>query len=104
MWGCFWIYSQRLWHAYRLDPPTVSIGNLSSQIASSNLSQGDKQSLTVSLENALKSMEKGNARAAANQLNAFIHKVEDLLNNGLIDAATGQAWLDAARMLIAVIG
>ena len=52
------------------------LSNLISSVDESGIHKGTKNSLISSLENALKSLEKGNTGAAINQLQAFINKVE----------------------------
>jgi probable HAF family extracellular repeat protein len=91
-------------HAFRLDPPAVAFDNLRSEVAASGLSSGEQGALSSSLDNAEKSLAKGNASAATSQLSAFIDKVRALLQSGRIDAATAAAWIAAATMLIATIG
>ncbi|MFC1989937.1 hypothetical protein ACFLVW_05195 [Chloroflexota bacterium] len=52
------------------------VSGLIDDIEEMTLPQGIENSLISKLENALKSLEKGNDGAAINQLNAFINEVE----------------------------
>ncbi len=52
--------------------------DLPATIERSNLDQGIEESLTSKVENAIASLEKGNEKAAINQLEAFTNEVEAL--------------------------
>jgi uncharacterized protein (TIGR02145 family) len=54
-----------------------------------SLSKGVGNSLIVKISNASKSFENGNTDATINQLKAFIHEVNDLVNNGLLTEEQG---------------
>jgi hypothetical protein len=73
----------------------VAINTLSNSVTALELagtiSGGEANALQASLKNALKSIEDGNTTAAANQLGAFINKVEAMRASGRISAATAQA-------------
>lgn len=66
-------------------------------LAPSMLSVGQANSLAAKLENALKSMGKGDAEAAQNQLEAFINQVNALMNSGMLTNVQGQALIDEAE-------
>ncbi len=59
----------------------VSIGDLEPGIANSLISK---------LENAKKSLEKGNEVAAMNQLQSVLNQLENLVGNGIIDPEVGE--------------
>jgi len=66
------------------------------------LPQGLETSLTSQLENALKSLEKGNDKAAINKLDAFINAVKAQRGKKLTESQAG-TLIFAAENLIAVI-
>ncbi len=71
-------------------------------VEGSDIHNGTKNSLTSSLENALKSLGKGNTGAAINQLQAFINKVE-AQNGKKIDETTADQWIADAQEIIEAI-
>jgi DNA/RNA endonuclease G (NUC1) len=85
----------------------AAINTLSNSVTALELagtiSGGEANALQASLKNALKSIEDGNTTAAANQLGAFINKVEAMRASGRISAATAQALIDYANRVIASI-
>ena len=86
------------------DAIAVLAGQVSALEASGALTKGEANALNASLDAALKSLEKGNTTPAANQLGAFINKVEAMRSSGRISAATAQALIDYANRTIASIG
>ena len=78
------------------------LSNLISLVEGSDIHNGTKNSLTSSLENALKSLGKGNTGAAINQLQAFINKVE-AQNGKKIDETTADQWIADAQEIIEAI-
>jgi Secretion system C-terminal sorting domain/FIMAH domain len=73
-----WNYAKTDFSDRFFEAPTIelAIEDLQSAIIDLDLPKGPENSLIKSLENALKSLEKGNAGPAGNQLEAFINKVE----------------------------
>lgn len=61
------------------------------------LNAGQARSLTIKLENALKSLDKGNTETAENHLNAFINEITALIHVGVLSNAQGQALISAAE-------
>jgi uncharacterized protein (TIGR02145 family) len=59
-------------------------------VAEGYLDSGIANSLILKLKNARKSLEKGNDRAASNQLRAVQNQLEDLISEGTIDASIGE--------------
>jgi hypothetical protein len=57
-------------------PETVDIDDLIKRLGQINLNKGVANSFISKLENAKKSIEKGNIDAALNQLNAFMKEIE----------------------------
>ena len=82
----------------------VLSGNVDALVAAGTIISAEAHALQVSLDAALRSLEKGNAAPAGNQLEAFINKVEALRGSGRISAATAQALIDYASRAIASIG
>jgi hypothetical protein len=64
-----------------------------------NLHGGTEKSLTKKLENAIKSLEKGEIEAAIGKLNAFINEVE-AQRGKKIDEADADALIAAAQAII----
>ena len=80
------------------------ISNVETLVAQGVLNHGQGNALTSKLEAALQQLERGNARAAANQINAFINQVNALVRSGRLNAQQGQALIDAAMSIIGQIG
>jgi DNA/RNA endonuclease G (NUC1) len=72
--------------------------------AAGSVSGGESNALDASLRNALMSLENGHATPAANQLGAFVNKVEALRGSGRLGAAAAAGLIDYANRIIASIG
>ena len=57
---------------------------------------GQANSLIVKLENAIKNLDKGKAKTALNNLNAFMNEVQSLVDEGVLTPEEGQSLIDAA--------
>jgi hypothetical protein len=68
------------------------------------ITHGESQALGASLDAAAKSLAKGNTGPAANQLEAFINKVEAQQRSGRLSNADAAALIAYARRVIASIG
>jgi hypothetical protein len=68
------------------------------------LKPGQANGLIRPLENALRSLEEGKANAVCSQLQDFVDKVNDKINNGVLSLEEGQALIDAATDIRDVIG
>lgn len=55
-----------------------------------DLAPGIANALISKLENAKKSLEKGNEKAAMNQLQAVVSQLESLVGNGIVDSEVGE--------------
>jgi len=92
-------------YIYELDPaepaesPLLTIEDVITSVEDLELPGGIENSLTSKLTNALKSLEKNNTKAAANQLSAFIYQVEVLMGKK-ISEEEGQALIDAISFII----
>lgn len=72
-------------------------------VAAGTLSRGNGNALTSKLDAAQRQLQRGNTRAGANQLQAFINQVEALRRSGRIPAsAADQLIADARRILGAI--
>lgn len=85
-------------------PPAERIENimddihiLANEIA---LNKGEVYALTRKLENALKSLDKGNTQAACNQMGAVINQIYALINSDRITLMQAQALIDALQDVI----
>lgn len=66
------------------------ITKIEGYVTDGDLEPGIANSLILKLNNAKKSLEKGNERAAANQLRAVQNQLEDLVSEGTIDTTIGE--------------
>jgi uncharacterized protein (TIGR02145 family) len=58
------------------------------------LNKGNANALIVKIENAIKSIEKGNTNAFSGQLNALINEVEDFIDNGVLTKTEGETLIN----------
>ncbi len=70
------------------------------QLVKKGLPQDEANNLLVKLEVAMKQLDKGHARPASNQLEAFVARVEKLLQAGLLPSQEGKILIDRAREMI----
>jgi uncharacterized protein (TIGR02145 family) len=68
-------------------------------VITGHLEPGIANSLISKLENAKKSLEKGNEIPAMNQLQAVINELEDLIGAGTIDAAIGEELIYDVKVI-----
>lgn len=80
----------------------VSIASVSADVAALApvIGSGPASSVTGKLTNAQASVARGNARAAANQLNAAINEIEALVRSRRLDEATGAALVADLQAII----
>jgi predicted extracellular nuclease len=64
------------------------------------LNEGQGNSFMSKLENTLDKLAKGQTKAAANQLGAFINEVEDFVAEGILTAEQGDSLIKAAALLV----
>lgn len=67
------------------------------------LTDGQVNSLTDKLDNALASIEAGLSKQATNQLKAFINSVQSSVKNGKMSAPNGTTLINAANAIIALL-
>lgn len=80
------------------------INNVESLLAQGVLNKGQANALTSKLEAALKQLGRGNTKAAANQINAFINQVNAFVKSRKLTAQQGQALIDAASGIVVQMG
>jgi uncharacterized repeat protein (TIGR01451 family) len=68
------------------------------------LNQGQTNSLIAKLNASIDSLNHGQQNAACNQLQAFINKVIDLINAGVLTTTEGQSLIDFATLIRNQIG
>ena len=69
-------------------------------VASGNLNAGVANSLISKLQNAQKSLEKGNYNAAISQLQTCLKQIEDLVKKGDIDQTVGEELIAGIRLML----
>ncbi|HEY2976233.1 MAG TPA: FG-GAP repeat protein [Pyrinomonadaceae bacterium] len=69
-------------------------------VAEGILNGGQGNSLLAKLHAALRQVDRGNTAAAINQLQAFIHEVQALIESGVLPAAEGEPLIEAAEQLL----
>ena len=76
------------------------IDNVHDLVDSGILGQKDAKNLLKKLGNALDKLEKGNEKAAINQLLSFIHEMEKLVADGVLLEADAQPLIEDAQAII----
>lgn len=79
------------------------IGTIEEMLNDGLLNAGNANALIVKINNAIKSIEKGNINASNGQLNAFIFAVEDFINTGIIPIESGQALITRGETAISLL-
>lgn len=79
----------------------VEIGSLSAAVDALHLPAGTANSLHAKLKAAAASRERGNLKATANQLNAFINHVDALNQSGKLTAAQASSLIAVTQQVIA---
>ena len=77
------------------------IDHVNALVAQGAISAGNGNALTAKLNAALQQINRGNARAASNQLQAFINQVEALVRGGRLTPAQGEFLIESARAISA---
>jgi probable HAF family extracellular repeat protein len=93
-----------LWTVARPLPPAEQVAELADEVSellsSGELSPPQVQDLLAKLEVATRLLDRGNTRAAINQLLVFVRMVQADVNAGRLSAADGQALIDGAQRAI----
>jgi predicted outer membrane repeat protein len=82
---------------------TDPIADLIAQIGALNLNSGQRNSLTSTLQAAQQSLLRANNTSAVNQLNAFVNKVNALVNSHRLGEISADSLVSEADSLIDVI-
>ncbi|MCV0392558.1 MAG: hypothetical protein K5790_04595 [Nitrosopumilus sp.] len=69
-------------------------------LESGDISTGNANSLTSTLENAIDKISEDSTTAAEGMLGSFINKIEAMISTGKISSEDGQALIDAAQAVI----
>jgi len=77
------------------------IDDIVALVENGELKHKEGKALIKKLVNALKMFEKGNTKAAINQLKSFIKKVRSFVKKGRLSAGQGAALIAAAEGIIA---
>jgi N-acetylneuraminic acid mutarotase len=80
------------------------LGAVNALVSQGTLSQGNGNALTVKLQTAINSMNKGNTLAGCKQLQAFISQTRAFINSGRLTTAQGQALIDSASAVMTSMG
>lgn len=83
---------------------SATIQNLKTSVNGSSLNGSQKQGLISKLDAALDGINKGHTNTACAKLADFIKSVQNLIKNGAISAAQGQAWIDSAANVRNTLG
>ncbi|HWR99333.1 MAG TPA: FISUMP domain-containing protein [Prolixibacteraceae bacterium] len=76
------------------------ITSINSMVESGELGKGEGQSLIAKVDNAIKSIEKGNTNAVNGQLDAFNSEVEYFVDNGTLTSEQGESLTDVADFVV----
>ena len=77
----------------------LMIQRIETYLSQGILESGLANAFTVKLENAKKSVEKGNMQASINQIRALMNQIEGLINAEKIDTATGENIIFYLKLL-----
>ncbi|HEX7184124.1 MAG TPA: hypothetical protein VF756_20000, partial [Thermoanaerobaculia bacterium] len=69
-------------------------------VAAGGLSHGQGNALKAKLSAALQKVQQGQNGPAANQVQAFISQVQDLVSDGVLTAEQGQALIADAQAIL----
>ncbi len=79
------------------------IDHVNALVAQGAINAGNGNALTAKLSAVMQQMDRGNARAASNQLQAFINQVEALVRGGRLTPAQGEFLIQSARAISAAL-
>ncbi|MCK5316178.1 MAG: DUF3372 domain-containing protein, partial [Anaerolineales bacterium] len=68
-------------------------------VEAGSLNEGQGNALIAKLETAIKNLDKGKAKTALNNLNAFINQVQDFIEEGVLTQEEGQSLIEAAEAI-----
>jgi hypothetical protein len=84
--------------------PQAIIQNLKDSVNASSLSPTNKGGLIAKLDAALQAINQGKTNVACPKLNDFINSVNNLISQGALSAAQGDAWISSANKVRNTIG
>jgi len=79
-------------------------GEVRALLSADVLAAGQAEALLAKLDAATESINGGNDKAAANQINAFVNQVRALVNGGTLTAEEGDDLIAAAQAALAELG
>ena len=88
------IQNHQLKTSFNTDPLFSLIDLIGDLQIAGDLKKGQANSLISKIENAIKSIEKGNLNAATGQLNSFIKGVEGMIKKGALDDILGYSMIN----------
>lgn len=80
------------------------IDDVAELVEGGSLNRGQGNALTVKLEHARAQLGKGKVKTAVNQLQAFVHQVDDLVATGVLAPEEGAALVAMAQRIITSLG
>jgi argininosuccinate lyase len=86
------------------DPIAALIAQIQALIDAGTLTQSQGDQLINRIEKVIDKLDSGQISAACAQLGVFINYVNQLINNGSLTPAQGQALIDGANAIAANIG
>ena len=84
--------------------PVAGVRVLAEKVAALDLNRGQRWSLSSKLSAAEKSLARGNAKTAANQLNAFINEVQALKRTERLPAGVADKMVGLAQATMSALG
>jgi uncharacterized repeat protein (TIGR01451 family) len=84
--------------------PQAVIQNLIAAVNASSLTGTQKNGLLAKLNAALNAINGGQTNVACNKLSEFVNNVGNLINQGTLTAAQGNAWISSANHVRNTIG
>jgi uncharacterized repeat protein (TIGR01451 family) len=84
--------------------PQAVIQNLQAAVGASSLTGTQKNGLLAKLSSALSAINGGQTNVACNKLSEFVNNVGNLISQGALTAAQGNAWISSANHVRNTIG
>jgi hypothetical protein len=84
--------------------PQAVINSLIASVNASSLTGTQKNGLLAKLNAALTAINSGQTNVACNKLSEFVNNVQNLISQGAVTAAQGNAWISSANHVRNTIG
>jgi len=84
--------------------PQAILQNLIASVNASSLTGTQKNGLLAKLNAALNAINSGQQNVACNKLSEFVNNVGNLISQGSLTAAQGNAWISSANHVRNTIG